>query len=308
MKNAPIEAVYNELNSVYENLKAEILVAEIEENTEVSIEDFVVHNKGTFSRAYRRDVIRFDDVQHENKITLNLSRNGLYDILPEGLFHRPYVGQGREAYGSRRKMLKKEEQDARLFFAPLENEFFYQRVEIEQKERALIHQFYSPGNDFLINFWRLDKAMPNRYLLKLLKLLPHSDKITGDLEMARGCLEKTLEEKVVFRKKYVERHGHKPEEFQTRLTTGFRLGVDSVLSGVQTKILEPLLEITIGPIPENKIANYFKKNGVMKFIKTFCDFFLPLEFEIDTKIIVQKEFGFVLSNTSETRIGLSTYL
>lgn len=302
------ENIHRELCSVYENLKAETLVAEILENSDAIIDDFVISNKGTFSRAYRRDMIDVDDVLHENMLTLNLSRNGLYDVLPEGLFHTPHVGKAGESYTKRRKIDKQEEQDARVFFAPLETEFFYQRLKVEHNERVLLDEFYNLKDDFLINFWNLDTDIPKRYLLKLIKLLPYCYKIAGDLQLTRLCLEKILGEKVSFTKKQANKTGTKIDEDKKYSKNGFQLGVNSILDGDSYEILNPKLEVTIGPVAQNNVNAYLEKNGVSKFIDAFYNYFLPLEIEAETKITVKKEIGFLLDGTLAPIMGISTYL
>ena len=159
MKAETLENIFAELISVYENLKAEVLIAEIQENSDITVDDFVIANKSTFSRSYRRDIISVDNVLYDNMLTLNLSRNGLYDTLPEGLFHEHQVSKGAHSYTARREVVKKEEHDARLFFAPLESEFFYQRLNVECNERALLDDFYNLKDDFLINFWKVNSTL-----------------------------------------------------------------------------------------------------------------------------------------------------
>lgn len=308
MNGSLLEDIHVELSSFYENLKAEVLVAEIQENSEAISTDFVISNKGTFSRAYRRDIIDVDDVLNENRITLSLSRNSLYDILPEGLFHKPHVNKGADSYTKRRKVVKQEEQDARLFFAPLESEFFYQRLNVEQHERSMLDEFYNLKDDFLINFWNLDTNIPNDYMLKLIKVLPHSHKITGDLELTRLCLEKLLEERVSFKRKYNDKTSIETDKDKAQVMADFQLGVTSILDGDSYAIYSPVLEVTIGPVLQNKVDGYLEKNGVSKFIETFYDYFLPMELETNTIITVKKEVGFVLDDSLHPIIGISTYL
>ncbi|MUH34697.1 hypothetical protein D9O36_02480 [Zobellia amurskyensis] len=308
MNGISLESIFTELSSVYENLRAETIIAEIQENSEATISDFVIANKGTFSRAYRRDIINIDDVLHDNKLTINLSRNGLYDILPEGLFHVPHVSNGTESYTAKRKVVKQEEQDARLFFAPLENEFFYQRLQVEQNEKSMLNNFYNLKDDFLINFWSLDINIPHCYILKIIKLLPYSHKIVGDLELTRLCLEKILEEKVSFKRRNIGKTKNTSEDSKEHSKDIFQLGVNSVLEGNSYEVLSPLLEVIIGPIQQDKISLYSKTNGVSRFIDTFYDYFLPMELETDTIITVKKEVGFVLNDTLNPLMGISTYL
>ncbi|WP_289040550.1 hypothetical protein [uncultured Zobellia sp.] len=308
MDHILLENVFDELSSIYENLKAETLIAEIQKNSSIRIDDFLIANKGTFSRAYRRDIININQVLYNDMLTLDLSRNGLYDILPEGLFHKPHISNETESYTTRRKAVKQEEQDARLFFAPLENEFFYQKLKIEQNEKSLLNDFYNLKDDFLINFWNIDTNIPQCYILKIIKLLPYNHKIVGNLELTRLCLEKILEEKVSFKSKNTKKPKTTSNPSKESSKDIFQLGITSILDGDSYNVLNPLLEVTIGPIEQDNISLYSKKNGVSKFIDTFYDYFLPMEIETKTVITVKKEVGFVLNNTLNPVMGISTYL
>lgn len=301
-----LENIFSELISVYENLKAEVLIAEIQEKSELTSDDFVIANKSTFSRPYRRDIISVDNLINENKITLNLSRNGIYDTLPEGLFHVPKGNQDANTYISRRKIVKQEEQDARAFFAPFENEFFYQRLKVENRERELLNGFYNLNDEFLMNFWKIDRQFPKEYINKLIKLIPFSHKISGDFELTRLCLEEILGDKVAFKRIYESETIVNSKNKKFNLRKGFQLGVDSVLASENNEVLSPILEVSIGPVSEKKINNYLKKDGVLKFINTFYDYFVPMEIVARTKFIVNNDDGFLLNDLDGVIMGIST--
>ena len=308
MKAETLENIFAELISVYENLKAEVLIAEIQENSDITIDDFIIANKSTFSRSYRRDIISIDNLLYDNMLTLNLSRNGLYDTLPEGLFHVQNVNKDAKSYIAQRKTVKQEEQDARLFFAPLENEFFYQKLNIECNERALLDDFHNINDDFLQGFWKMDLNISESYTLKLIKLLPYSHKIVGDFELTRLSLQKVLNEKVSFKKTYKKQINTENGDKNTNDKIGYQLGVDTVLDGSANEVLSPVLEVTIGPVSENNINKYLKKDGVLDFINTFYDYFIPMEVEVTTKFIRHNEIGFLLDETNGAIIGISTRL
>ena len=308
MKPEALEKIFTELIAVYENLKAEVLIAEIQENSNIKAEDFVISNKSTFSRSYRRDIINVDSFINKNKLTLNLSRNGLYDTLPEGLFHIQSVNEDAKSYSAQRKTVKQEEQDARLFFAPLENEFFNQRRRIESNERKMLDDFYNLNDDFLLNFWKVDLDIPENYVLELIKLLPHSHKIVGDFELTRLCLQKVLNEKVSFKKNYKNQINAENGGKNNKGDIGYQLGVDTVLNDRANELLNPVLDVTIVPVSENNINKYLKKDEVLDFINTFYDYFIPMEIEVTTKFTVKNEIGFLLDETNGALMGISTHL
>ncbi|WP_103865876.1 type VI secretion system baseplate subunit TssG [Aquimarina sp. I32.4] len=305
MQEKHTQEIYDELITAYRSLKAEVFVAEIFENSNLDFSDIDIFNKSTFSRSYRRDVTSFKLDTYsavKDKLRFNLARNGIYDMLPEAFFHEQ-VKKGKYSYRGLRKKHKEEEQDARAFFAPIENEFFVQKVRVEENERELIDEFINLKNDFLLDFWGLDKEMPINYSLKLLKLLPFAHKISGNPELTALSLEKIIGEKVRVVKKH-ESYTHKDATESTNT-----LGVDFVLELNDSRVLYPYFEIEIGPI-ERKNMRKFLQNGVAKkIISTFCDYFIPLEIEIKLNITYSKqESVFVLDESNNPRLGLTTMI
>ncbi len=307
MSNKEVRNVYEELTTTYQNLKAEIFVTEILENSNLDLTNIDVFNQSTFSRSYRRDVIDFkvDSYSRDtDKLQFNLARNGLYDTLPEGLFHEPVKSKGDISYTELHQKQKKQEKDARSFFSPLENEFFTQKVTIERNERKLINEFANLKTDFLLKFWKLDSSIPSEYSIKLLQLLPYVHKISGDAELTALCLEKIIGEKVSIAKKY-----RTVGENINDLSTEQQLGVDMVLELKETVISYPYWELTVGPVNQKNIDKYIVNGATKKFITIFCDYFIPME--IDTEINVtysSKEETFLLNETNSPRMGLTTMI
>lgn len=302
MKTESIKNIFDELISVYQDLKAEVLITEIQEKTNLSDDNFFIKNNSTFSRSYRRDVIKVENTAHRDWLTFNLSRNGLYDNLPEGLFHARKTNKSL-SYAAYRKKQKKQEQDARLFFAPIENEFFFQKLNIEKNERELIYNFSNLKDDFLLDFWKIDSNMPREFALKLIKILPYSHKIAGNYELTRLSLEKILGVDVKFKRKF--RNTLKVKKNKKRQKK-HQLGIDMVLDSSDKEIYYPYIEAEIGPIDEDRIARYLTKNGILNFVEKFYNYFIPLEMEVITKFVVVNIEGFVLSKVKSPIIGIST--
>ncbi len=304
MKNEEIQKIHEELSASYKNLKAEVFVTEILENSNLELEDIDIFNKSTFSRSFRRDVINFKIDSHsskEDKLQFNLARNGIYDSLPQGVFHEPVKAKRQLSYKEIRQKNREEEKSARTFFGPIENEFFTQKVNIEKNERVLIDKFTNLKNNFLLDFWGLDKNMPEAYNIKLLQLLPFAQTIAGNPKLIGLCLENILGEQVTIKRTLQKQTKHTEE------VTDNRLGIDFVLDLNETQFSYPVFEITVGPIKAKNTDN-FLENGISKqFISIFCDYFIPIE--IDTKLNVtysKEESAFVLNETNNPRVGLTT--
>ena len=69
---------------------SEVVVNELLETSSLSEEEVTVLNQSTFARGFRRDIIGVE-LNLRDKIQFNLSRNGLHDALPQGLF-MPVLG------------------------------------------------------------------------------------------------------------------------------------------------------------------------------------------------------------------------
>ncbi|GEQ86169.1 hypothetical protein ULMS_16770 [Patiriisocius marinistellae] len=305
MEKSTFEAISEELNTLYENIKAEVIVGELEKNSEAIATDFIIQNKSTFSRPYRRDILNIDSLINTEKITLNLSRNGIYDTLPEGFFHKPQAKQDAEDYLAKRKQFQEQEQEARTFFSPIENEFFYQKFQIEKKERELLNDFYNLNDNFLIEFWDLDTSIPSEYRLKLIKLLPYNYKIAGNFELTRRCLEEILNVPVLFKEMYSNSQEKKKNNSRSNQLI---LGVDTILDSENNAIFYPELNVTIGSIPTDKIDDFISKDGVRKFIILFFEYFIPIEIQVIIKFTVNNEEGFLLNKENAPIMGISTQI
>jgi hypothetical protein len=73
-----------------DDFRAEVLVAFWLENGEKSLDNITIRPNGTFQRPYRKDVLEIEQSEKEQPdgVTLHISREGLYDMLPEGVFHQ----------------------------------------------------------------------------------------------------------------------------------------------------------------------------------------------------------------------------
>jgi len=304
MNTAELEQIFEELISVYQNLKAEVVVAELKKNTTIHEDDIIIKNKSTFRRSHRRDILDVGNIDKGNKLHINLSRNGLYDRLPEGLFHAKDTSKGTIGYHELRKTYKKEENKARHFFSPLENEFFSQKLKIENKEQDLLNNFLNLDDEFLINFWKVDASIPKKYLLKLLKLLPYSYKIAGDIELTSLCLENIINKKVTIKKTF----NLKATNNRKSNSTDNYLGTNFTLTNEFDPFLQPVYQVEIGPVLEDNIEKYLKKDSFLKFLNVFYDYFFPMEVEIKTSFKVNLKDGFLLSKEKEPIMGLTTLI
>lgn len=297
MQAEKLDKIKEELSNFYLDIKTESIILELQKNSTIN-EDFLVENKSSFTRPHRRDLLK-SKIHNDSQLLLELSRNGVYDLLPEGFFHSTKNEKGITSFNAKRKKKKKEEKDSRLLFSPIENELFRQSVDILKKEKELLDNFYSLNNDFLFSFWTLKKYATNKYVSKLVELLPYCYKIAGDLELTKYYLEKIIEQKVEFVKKF-----KKIETIQK--DNNDILGMSLVTQTKKTRIAVPLIEIKIGPISQLELREFCNDKDVQDFLSLFYKYFLPLEFEITTTFLNNREQKFILDDTNNPIIGVST--
>ena len=303
MRPEKLYEIFNHLLKFNKKIKAEVLLSELQKNSDITAEDYVISNKSTFTRAYGGDVITAHLNGDKDNLTVDLARNGLYDSLPEGLFHKQSISKDSKSYVDRRKVIKEEEQASRSFFSPIENEFFFQRLQIEQNERALLNGFGHLKNDFLFDFWKIDTNIPKNYAGKLITILPFCHKIVGDLELTRLSLENILDEKV-----HIKRTSELLVNQEREDEIGLCLGHDTVLESNDYGIRVPALEFTIGPILTKNIDWYLNEFNLYKFLEVFYDYFVPMEMEVKTKLLVDNEGEFLLGETNKSILGFSSRL
>ena len=298
MKN--VNDIKEELAVFFENLKAEVIIAELLENSKMAKEDITILNKSTFTRGFRRDIVK-TEVSENNKLQFQLSRNGIYDALPQNVFHSSIPINSKVPFSQTRQKSKKEEANARKLFAQIENEFFLHRVFIEQYEKELSLQFNNVENSFLLDFWGIKDKVDQEYIFLLVKALPLAYKISKDEKLIAQCLGNILNEKVSIEKKYVSLENNvQPNEDNNVL------GVNASLALAKTNVLYPKFIITI-ELSDVKNEKKYAENGKgLNLISVFCEYFVPLEADWEIELTYKKaDIDFKLNDES-IFLGLST--
>jgi hypothetical protein len=270
-------------------LKAEALCAELLSNG-LSFNKVVYQPLGAFKKSYRPDIDIAPESQLENEsVGIVVNRDGLYDKLPEGLFHQTR-GSGRtagisEMVGEFRRF-REEEKNARKFFQPLEQEFFRYGSFVEQQERnLLLGMLGGKLNTTLQEFWGLESGLPAAAASVLVRILPWAARIKGDLELTARALGLMLGMQVQPAERFVinqQGSGIAPMLGDTEL------GV-SMVTGPGFSERSVVWEFTIQDIPPAELSAFLPKNEYGKFLSKFTELLIPVEidevfiYELDTK-------------------------
>ncbi|MDX6184050.1 hypothetical protein SGQ44_17885 [Flavobacterium sp. Fl-77] len=288
-----LEDLVHEIESISFDIRAEVVANELIAGNNVVQDEIMISNQGQFSRAHRSDIlgatIQDDNYDKQEFLNILLSRDSIYDTLPEGLVHSLSENNADKSVGQmikEHKHQKRQEAEARNFFAPFENEIFHFRTKIESVERDFLYKLNgSKPLEFFYDFWGLPHIYPAVLVSKFIQILPYAYKIVGDIDLACRCLSSIIEEKVSFTTTTSKEYS---DEGEQNILGENRLGVDFI---VGKDYMDYSLNVTmkIGPITNKPFYHYINNGEIKIFIDCFCEHFFPMEVEVKTVLLMDHE-------------------
>ncbi len=275
-----IENIKDDLNDLGCDIRAEVVTAELAANG-INLNDVAFKNKSGFKRQFEKDIQDIkcdDDTGSGKKIFIELNREGLYDYLPEGLFHFETNKRGFKSSSEALdeiRMKRLQEQEARAFFHPMENEYRHLQTELEIKESGTVNQFSAEQNRKL--FFQTFGYLPefnDVQIAKLLFFLPLASKFRGNMQMLSFILENLLNIPVsVNLKNETSFEFYEAEKDISKLA----LGIDLVM-GNKVLMHENCLHIHLYEI-EKKHTTLFFENGLnYQIIEKVIAFLMPIQY------------------------------
>ncbi|MCX6252197.1 MAG: hypothetical protein NTX61_15790 [Bacteroidetes bacterium] len=310
-----LKEVITSIRKIGPDIRAEAILAELLDNG-WAVADQVVILESAFKRKYSRDIASVGVKKLENGqelLALYINRDGIYDSLPEGIFHdqssEPRITGTEMAIDSKRK--KAEEKAIRTFFLPFENEIFLQRIFLEKEERNILYRFSeSLFDEIFPEFWNLDKTLPKKLVTRFALILHLTHQIVGNLEMTARCLEVILDEDVTIN--HVYHNNEKTITGKSLMKPSPTLGNcalgENFVAGEYKPDSDPVLEFVIGPLAHSSVEDYLENGSYKRFLDCFYRFFVPLEMDVATMIrISEVQQDFVLHEQgSKTFLGFNS--
>lgn len=270
---------------------------------------------GILKRRWSKDIDSAENDTFNNGeefISLNVNRSGIYDSLPEAIFHdfpKLKNDSGNEMAKESRKQ-KLVEKEARLFFRPAENELFYQRAQLAGVENRFFNNIFSHFiNNDSHDFWLTATEVPGKFLEKFNILLPFANNISGNLTLAAHCLEYLLEESITIEITNEQQFFNDTiEPFLNTFKLGSsKLGNDSILA-TQIDNYIGRVNFRIGPLTKMSLKDYLSGGDAYVLLDCFFDYFIPLEFETEWTIILDEDrSSFVLNDEVENANAYLNY-
>lgn len=274
----PTDATFN--TQKYFLIKAESLCVELMANG-VSFDDLVIKYSGSFRKSYRNDIEVAEHAKDSSdQVVIEINRDGIYDKLPEGLFHQTRGGSntaGLKGMVGEYRRYREEEKQARKFFQPIEQELFRYAVMVEEEERKLQYGILN-GNlesDFY-RFWNIDQSLPQKPASVLVLIMPWVRQIKGDMQLTAKALSMILAKPV--------RAELRIAEEQEEDKPGFILGEQVTLSMdtiCGNRFSEPYVQwmFTISGLTADETEWYTPQNPYGKLLQRFEELFIPLDAE-----------------------------
>ena len=307
-----LTGVINEINHLPYDIRAEVLLNHLLDKGIISDNEYIVKHQGQFVRGYRADVLsaKLTDFNYDptQLIEVSLSRDSLYDILPEGVVHHAKnetQGKGVETMLKDYRERKQEEKAARTFFSPFENEIFKLGVEIESFEQDNFKELNANEISTLFyELWGISKDFPTLLVSKFIRLLPYSYRIVGNISLTVQILSKLLGEEVQLKEREFATYSNESQGFC--LGEDIYLGVD-MITGTAYEDYTKHLTLEIGPLKHSAFTDYILGGNKEKFVTMFCEHFFPLEVEIQLSVLLsEEESQFELKENNDPILGYNT--
>lgn len=298
------------INQIPDDLRVEVVVSDILRSG-FTATDVFVQPVGIFKRRFNKDITEAEVVEfsnHQQAIFVETPREGIYDMLPQILFHNG-PSKGTQSLKSASSMAEdyrkrmQEEKEVRRFFSAYEIEFYKQRIANAKFEQELIESLsFKMDNKEFLSYWGLPKLFDNRQKGVLFYLFPILHKIRGVLAYMQPIYEMILNQKIV-----IEKSPYKKMDFNAELPAlgEMRLSADSCLNGGCDSIYETYVINVVDVNPE-RIVDYLPNSSNMRIIEKLNEYFVP--FFCETEIMVAGVRSLKLTESSDIaapRLGYS---
>lgn len=309
------------LNEIETDFRAEVIAAELIENDTLQDQILIVP-LGAMSRPYRKDVQSIEEevsnIDNTEYILIRTHREGLYDKLPEGLFHEAisYAKNKTEAQVIEAiKQHRQEEKAARKFFLPFDAALYNLRMQITLYENQLDKKFHSGQLVKIFSaHWEIFQYLNVLQANIFLQFLPVIHRIRDDWPAIEVLFDLMFSTPA----KLTSRN-HR-EEFRSEQQGAKHSGLGHSMLGVDFTTGDYVeggefveMVITLGPLSAEQVSQFTGKEQQEKVLLMLCDYVLPA----DMDIVIEYDFtkadrSFSLNEKgaigNNCTMGISAYL
>lgn len=312
MKQGP--HLRNDLNTDY---KVITKAAELIENGDFEDDQIAVLPAGGRQSAFAKNLgnhsFYYSDSKRKDCLVIELNREGLYDMLPEGLFHQPPTGS---SGFSEQEMIedvqirRAEEKDARKFFMPFEAELNHLRTILELYENKLDKR--TTYNDLTRIFgaeWKEFELLDNEQSIIWMHLLPLISEKRNDLGFLGQLLSSLFKVPVKAELSNASlRRAPIADKMQFVLGAG-SLGIDSIIGNSFLTDEEEVI-ISIGPADTDKLVRFMPGTPAIYIIDLAVSYLLPVGNVVTTRLVADRanQVGALGTDSNHSFLGFTVYL
>ncbi|MGG7666030.1 type VI secretion system baseplate subunit TssG [Dyadobacter sp. BHUBP1] len=270
------------------DLKAEFIASSWLEN-DIPARQILFRPLGDFKRRSHRDIENTRELEIGNfkGRVIESNRSGIYDHLPEQLFHLPSSANlnSTKKKVDEIRLQREKEQQSRLFFLPLEHEFFLNRVSLARLEQCAWELV--PGSGLLEElkaFWQAPSSLDESIFVQLLPFLPLVSENRGNLDKAAEIMSVALrvpvEIQTIFGLKY---------HYESNASMGDALlGADTSLGGELDTYL-PQINVDIEIPDPAGLDKYLHNQNFDTLVTWLLGWFIPVEYDFVVSLKLSAE-------------------
>jgi len=301
---------FNEsLHKVQSDIRLEVILTDLIAEG-LSMEDVVLINNSLFKRNYHYDIESSGETEYgasgKKKLCIVVNRSGIYDQLPEDLFHQAEdIRQDINKEETIREMKVQHgiEKQSRIFFLPFEHEFYRQRVKLEAEERRFLFETNSTLTGEIFDYlWDLPEFLNDSQKSKLGSLIPVLHKITGNTKLIAFIIENITGDPIEIRESAPARFLITDEP----LLGEMQLSMDSILGG-EVSGLQPAYTLVISVTEPEKLTDYMPGGKRITVHEFLCNLLMPLDTDIVFETEISKSSASFILESGTSHLGRLNY-
>lgn len=250
------------------------------------------------------------DWEHEtnDRLKFYANREGIYDILPEGIFFQgsdKVPSNDIKAIVERIKKNRQEEVRIRQFFSVFENEIDHTLVQAHLQERKVIRNNTSSDMaEIFIDFWPILRILTLEQSILFMHMIPIIHKLRGDEKKICKILSQILGLPVELRPIIMKKCTNDKFLSDKHHTTNKIIIDDYMYDGQRDT------QMIIKDIPQERIVEFLQNGKGIQIIEEMISMLFPADAEVEVKFIIKDEGPFILSDDNQTgsRLGIESHI
>lgn len=299
------------VNTLFTDYRVEVIAAELFEKTG-NLADVIINRDPSLARPHTKDIaaISLDSEGGQlPKWLITTCREGLYEMLPENLFHEPTLGT---VYSSEAEIIERirkqreEERQARSFFGPFEQEINYLNVMMYALEKRICRTDSEELVHIFEKAWPFLSAIDPHSARVFIHILPFLHQVKGNFRWTEQYI--SLFTGVPVRIEEVERV-IEPVAGNRYYRLGEQVLGEGMLLYGPAPGNDTDLKILIGPVPADRMESYLPGSAFNAILEELYQHFIPCSKAYRQQVVMEEEDrGFVLGSERHAAVGYATFL